>query len=481
MEFLDAHQGSAHYPEPEPEFMMSLPPVTHFRDLHAGMKDTIPHFTEERLSDYLGQFHKKLEIKEKELYYERWLQYVRVAEFHESIYVHSKIWAELRKTRSYSVDVSLNHDGVVQEAQCECGVGQGPEGHCKHIAAVLFGLSLFCQTGDILTELTCTQVLQTFHKSTASKGSPVKSSSFQAIRGKPSLIYDPRPEHLRITEQHADHFRGACLNFPGKVGQTMPVMQLFTPANIPALCHDHDYMALSPEEQYLRDNHISEISESDIAVIERETRGQGKSRKWKETRLQRITSSNFGTVCKATESKNMVALAKSMTVHRDINTKAIMHGKKFERVAVEKFESIDGIKTEECGLFICQKYPQLAASPDRLVGEDTVLEVKCPFSCKNETITPVTVPYLKNIEGVLTLDNQHCYYYQVQGQLLCTNRNHCKFVVYTIKDIVILDIARDELFIQEMTDKLIAFYDNHFKAAVIDTFLYKNYKDYKFR
>ena len=59
---------------------------------------------------------------------------------------------------SYKVDISINADGVMQEAQCECRAGQGPAAHCKHVAAVMLGLTCFCKTGDIVTEVTCTQV-----------------------------------------------------------------------------------------------------------------------------------------------------------------------------------------------------------------------------------------------------------------------------------------------------------------------------------
>ena len=55
------------------------------------------------------------------------------------------------------VNIALNDDGIVEESQCECGAGQGPTGHCKHVSAVLYGLTCFADSSDVLTELTCTQ------------------------------------------------------------------------------------------------------------------------------------------------------------------------------------------------------------------------------------------------------------------------------------------------------------------------------------
>ena len=62
------------------------------------------------------------------------------------MFVSSVIWAEKRKSTSYNVDVLINSDGVTQESQC--GSGQGPTAHCKHVSAVLFALNCFCQTGE---------------------------------------------------------------------------------------------------------------------------------------------------------------------------------------------------------------------------------------------------------------------------------------------------------------------------------------------
>ena len=73
-------------------------------------------------------------------------------------YFTANVWAEMRSSTAYKVDLKVNKDGVIEEAQCECGAGQGPACHCKHMSIVYYGLTQFEQTGDIITELTCTQV-----------------------------------------------------------------------------------------------------------------------------------------------------------------------------------------------------------------------------------------------------------------------------------------------------------------------------------
>jgi len=108
------------------------------------------------------------------------------------------VWAEMRKSVSYKVDFSIDGFGVVQEAQCECAVGQGPVAYCKHVGVCMYGAHILGTTGSILTEQTCTQTLQTFHHTKPYKGSPMKASS--TIDQK-SYVKDPRlPKHRGCPE-----------------------------------------------------------------------------------------------------------------------------------------------------------------------------------------------------------------------------------------------------------------------------------------
>ena len=123
----------------------------------------------------------------------------------------------------------------------------------------------------------------------------------------------------------------------------------------------------------------------------------------------------------------------------------------------------------------------MTASPDAYVEEtNQLVEIKCPFSSRNQMITPQTVPYLKIIDGKLTLDPAHDYYFQVQGQLFCCKKNVCSFVVYTFKDLKIICVERDENFISEMIKKLEFFYESYFKSAVLEKFFYRQYYEYSF-
>ena len=118
--------------------------------------------------------------------------------------------------------------------------------------------------------------------------------------------------------------------------------------------------------------------------------------------------------------------------------------------------------------------PFLAASPDRVINDAAIMEVKCPFTAKDKMISPTTVPYLKPVQGsdTLVLDTNHVYYYQVQGQLLCSGRGMCYFVVYTLVDMKIIVVQYDRAFVDIMVQQLQTFYEDFFKAAVIETHFY---------
>lgn len=163
--------------------------------------------------------------------------------------------------------------------------------------------------------------------------------------------------------------------------------------------------------------------------------------------------------------------------------KAIRHGIKNESVAVALFEDRRSIKTMKCGTFIHPDYPYLASSPDRLVtieGETMVVEVKCPYSARNDLVSEHTISYLqRDSSDNLALDPTHIYYYQVQGQMACTGLDNCIFIVYTPffgGVYTEIHIKRDNKFITEMITKLRQFFEEHFKKALLEAYLYKSFK-----
>ena len=140
------------------------------------------------------------------------------------------------------------------------------------------------------------------------------------------------------------------------------------------------------------------------------------------------------------------------------------------------------MKTTKCGLFVSVVNPFLAATPGRVLCENTILEVKCPYSARDRDVTLASIPYLKHSDdGALYPDLQHSYCYQLQGQLYCSNRRLCYFVVYSRKSMRVITVEYNQQFVDNMITQLQDFYSNFFKVAMIERFLYKDYYSYSFK
>lgn len=95
------------------------------------------------------------------------------------------------------------------------------------------------------------------------------------------------------------------------------------------------------------------------------------------------------------------------------------------------------LKVLPAGLFVDFNLPFLAASPDGLIGNDAIIEIKCPYSAKDlspdDAQKQNKLKFMEIESENLILKKNHNYYFQVQGQLHITQRNLCYFVVWTPK------------------------------------------------
>lgn len=284
--------------------------------------------------------------------------------------------------------------------------------------------------------------------------------------------FDPRPLEYRRRPGYRDLFRGIWLN---SSATNPPIRQLYAPANMYGVALDHDYEAKMPQDSFLDKIHVTTMTTEQQASIEEGTRGQSTNKHWKEERLLRLQSSMYGRICKATDRTDFHKLAESLIQIKDITTEPIKHGRKFEATARDAYANKNMVSVSSCGIFVSMDKPFLGCSPDGLVGESGLLEIKCPFTAKDKLISPATVSYLhEDIGGKFSLDVNHDYYYQVMGAMFCTGRQWCDFVVWTMKDMKEFRIKRDEHFIDNMTGKLSSFFENYYKPVVLDKYFFKH-------
>ncbi|XP_074028816.1 uncharacterized protein [Leptinotarsa decemlineata] len=115
--------------------------------------------------------------------------------------------------------------------------------------------------------------------------------------------------------------------------------------------------------------------------IEEQTRGQHEKRMWHELRLNYLTASTFGTAIERKSNLPCHNLVKiPLYKKKQLNTAAVIFGREKEKVAMKIYEEAMHCKVNNCGLFIDEDNPLLAASPDGIVGEDGLIEVKCLYS-----------------------------------------------------------------------------------------------------
>ena len=120
-------------------------------------------------------------------------------------------------------------------------------------------------------------------------------------------------------------------------------------------------------------------------------------------------------------------------------------GKELEPLAVKAYEFRQDIETEPVG-FLTTDDGLIGCSPDRLVGDDGLLEIKCP--------APHThVGYMLDGPG-------KDYRPQVQGQLYVSERDWVDWLSYSPEmPMVVVRTERDEPYIRALAAELDAFLD----------------------
>lgn len=117
----------------------------------------------------------------------------------------------------------------------------------------------------------------------------------------------------------------------------------------------------------------------------------------------------------------------------------MQRGHELEPIARERYES-ETFETVEDGGFFCNEW--IGASPDGLVGSDGLIEIKCPA-------------YNTMINYMLKQELPAQYYWQVHGQMLCTDRKWVDFMAFHPKlKPVIVRVGRDESAIKLLKKQL---------------------------
>lgn len=121
---------------------------------------------------------------------------------------------------------------------------------------------------------------------------------------------------------------------------------------------------------------------------------------------------------------------------------AIQWGIDNEPIARASYEVLHGIDVEQEGWIPHPSIEWTGCSPDGLIGDDGLIEIKCPN-------TATHIDYL--LGGVAPAE----YHYQMLWQMECTGRKWCEFVSFDPRmpedmQLFVVRFARDEDRIHEM-------------------------------
>lgn len=165
------------------------------------------------------------------------------------------------------------------------------------------------------------------------------------------------------------------------------------------------------------------------------------SEEWFEAKLGIVSTSNFDKVLNRGAGRGLYMrklAGEKLTGVTQIgySNENMKNGQDLEEFAREYYESHNGCSVKQVGFI--KRDDWVGTSPDGLVGDDGLIETKCPL--------PST-----HIENILKAKMPTCYNPQVQGQLWVTGRKWCDWISYCpmIKDrpFFSVRILRDEKYI----------------------------------
>ncbi len=148
---------------------------------------------------------------------------------------------------------------------------------------------------------------------------------------------------------------------------------------------------------------------------------------WIEARLGRVTASRISDVMAKIKSGHSASRANYMAeliVERltgkagdSYQNAAMIWGTNTEPLARAAYEAHRGVLVEETGFVPHPSIEMSGASPDGLVEDSGLVEIKCPNTATH-------------IDTLMSEDAPSKYFAQMQWQMACTGRTWCDFVSF---------------------------------------------------
>ena len=183
------------------------------------------------------------------------------------------------------------------------------------------------------------------------------------------------------------------------------------------------------------------------------------SESWFQVRIGKVTASRVADVIAKTKTgysanrDNYMAqlVCERLTGQKgeSFSNAAMQHGTETEPLARAAYEALKDVLVDEVGFVPHPSIEMAGASPDGLVGEDGLIEIKCPNTATHiDTLLSQTVPGKYNT--------------QMQFQMACTGRQYCDFVSFDNRlpeelQLFVTRVPRDEVFIRLIEAEIVQF------------------------
>mgnify|MGYP003341251933 CR=1 FL=1 len=188
---------------------------------------------------------------------------------------------------------------------------------------------------------------------------------------------------------------------------------------------------------------------------------------WFQDRWGRVTASRVADVVAKTKSgysasrdnymAQLVCERMTGTPAESFSNAAMAWGTEQEPFARAAYEAKKDVLVDQVGFIHHPSIDGAGASPDGMVGDDGLIEIKCPL----------TKTHLK---WVMADKPAQEYVNQMMWQMACTGRSYVDFVSYDPRlpvdlELFVARLERDEEYIQLITDEVIKF-DNEVTQLV---------------
>lgn len=174
-----------------------------------------------------------------------------------------------------------------------------------------------------------------------------------------------------------------------------------------------------------------------------------RTKEWQATRTGRITGSRVGAILGLSKYRTRDDVMREMVrqalgaASEFTGNEATRYGEAHEADAINAYEQRYGALVMPSSLVVHPQYEWLGASPDGLVGNDGMVEVKCPFRAKY-------------------IEPSAEYIAQMQLQMACTERAWCDFVIWREGEpIIVQHVTRASGWIGDVLGDLQAFHDEY--------------------